>query len=67
MEEDKVTLQQALEAETKVRDFIESQGGDVAEVMSRPNFVKSLPDDLRNEWESTRSFWKRMEEQEMHP
>lgn len=57
MEEKEISLQQALEAEQYVRSYIESVGGDVANVMAQPNFTKYFPDDVKRAWETSQKYW----------
>lgn len=67
MEENNITLEQALEAEAYVRSYIESLGGDVAEVMHRPNFGKNLPEDVAKALETSNLFWKKMDQKGIIP
>lgn len=67
MEGNNVTLEQALEAEQYVRSYIESLGGDVAEVMQRPNFAKNLPADVAKALETSNLFWNKMDQEGIIP
>lgn len=60
-----VTLEQALEAEKYVDSYIEFMGGDPDEVRMQPGYEKHLSPDALKALETSRKYWRGLEEQGM--